>query len=103
MPCGRSESLRLRALGSSGRTHLLEGFLKTRGRLVLVELELLLHSRQPRLALLQGVLVAHMLLELAVQALVDLRINNPWLKTEVGHKTQEENACKGGLKRAGGS
>ena len=57
--------------------HLLEGLLKTRGGLVLVELELLLHGGQPGLALLECVLVAHVLLELTVQALVDLPTNNP--------------------------
>ena len=56
---------------------------------MLVELELLLHGGQPRLALLEGVLVAHVLLELTVQALVDLRTNSPWPKAEIGHRTHE--------------
>ncbi|KAJ3582768.1 hypothetical protein NHX12_000260, partial [Muraenolepis orangiensis] len=46
------------------------------GGLVVVELEPLLHGRQPRLALLEGDPVADVLVELPVQALVHLRVNS---------------------------
>ncbi|KAJ3582780.1 hypothetical protein NHX12_000250, partial [Muraenolepis orangiensis] len=65
----------LRPVGRRGGTCL--RLLQTRGRLMVVELELLLHGGQPRLALMEGVPVADVLLEHPVQALVHLRVDNP--------------------------